>query len=516
MMATASYLSLTRAHSDRYTTIKKKLTKSHKLDTILKWQTLPTNVLIVKKIRDIECTGDFIDVGHWLLFEFTKNLNEKLNIFVQSATFEELRLIKDGTHPQQQQISSERQKKTQAMLSVSGPEEQHLHAQTEEQIGDDIHLMVVLGGDGTLLHLISLFTGRKHVPPICCFQRGSLGFLAPFQFSDYQSILSNILSADAELEIAVRMRLTARVWRHPDNVSTPSSPPALTSPLLQSRSVSSEASAALTSPKLAQVTEVSEMTQMETVLPIDTVKLSANKVQMHMPAAPPLGRTTSEPTRGLFGKKVNHDICSGYHDDETKEDNYLIRPRFDPDDSAMKTQTKFPGHVCTGTDSMRHALNEVLVHRDNNASMMQARLYIDCAECTVIQADGMIFSTPTGSTAYNISAGGSLISPTVPCIALTPICPHTLSFRPVVVSDETMVHIEIPKNARYDAVVSFDGKNQIELKKGDVVEILKCPYPVPTFKSSKFNIEWFKALGDKFNWNQREVQKPFEPQTPNQ
>merc|ERR1712113_1349012 len=131
-------------------------------------------------------------------------------------------------------------------------------------------------------------------------------------------------------------------------------------------------------------------------------------------------------------------------------------------------------------------------------------------ECTCIQADGMIFSTPTGSTAYNISAGGSLISPTVPCIALTPICPHTLSFRPVIVSDETIIHIEIPKNARFNAIVSFDGRNHINLKKGDVVEIIKCPYPVPTFKSSRFNVEWFQGLVSKFNWNLRELQKPFQ------
>eukprot|EP00483_Globobulimina_turgida_P011765 UN11787 len=141
--------------------------------------------------------------------------------------------------------------------------------------------------------------------------------------------------------------------------------------------------------------------------------------------------------------------------------------------------------------------------------MMTANLWIDGDKCTTIQADGMIISTPTGSTAYNISAGGSLISPTVQCIALTPICPHTLSFRPVIVSDETIIHIEIPKYARFNAIISFDGRNHINLEKGDVVEIIKCPYPVPTFKSSRFNVEWFQGLVSKFNWNLREMQKPF-------
>lgn len=102
-----------------------------------------------------------------------------------------------------------------------------------------------------------------------------------------------------------------------------------------------------------------------------------------------------------------------------------------------------------------------------------------------------------------------MISPTVPCIALTPICPHTLSFRPVVVQDETIIHIQIPKTARFNAIISFDGRNHITLYKGDVVEIIKCPYPVPTFKSKRFNVEWFQGLVSKFNWNLRELQRPF-------
>lgn len=79
----------------------------------------------------------------------------------------------------------------------------------------------------------------------------------------------------------------------------------------------------------------------------------------------------------------------------------------------------------------------------------------------------------------------------------------------VVVQDETIIHIQIPKTARFNAIISFDGRNHITLHKGDVVEIIKCPYPVPTFKSKRFNVEWFHGLVSKFNWNLRELQKPF-------
>ena len=197
-------------------------------------------------------------------------------------------------------------------------------------------------------------------------------------------------------------------------------------------------------------------------------------------------------------------VCCTYTD--PMSDSFEIAPNTDV--IFTKTQNIFPDHTCN--DIICHALNEVLVHRDNSASMMQAKLFIDGDECTMIQADGMIFSTPTGSTAYNVSAGGSLITPTVPCIALTPICPHTLSFRPVIVSDETIMHVQIPKTARFGAIISFDGRNHIDLFKGDVVEIVKCPYSVPTFKSKRFNVEWFQGLVSKFNWNLRELQKPFE------
>ncbi len=79
----------------------------------------------------------------------------------------------------------------------------------------------------------------------------------------------------------------------------------------------------------------------------------------------------------------------------------------------------------------------------------------------------------------------------------------------MVVQDETIIHIQIPKTARFNAIISFDGRNHITLHKGDVVEIIKCPYPVPTFKSKRFNVEWFQGLVSKFNWNLRELQKPF-------
>merc|ERR1739842_145747 len=118
-----------------------------------------------------------------------------------------------------------------------------------------------------------------------------------------------------------------------------------------------------------------------------------------------------------------------------------------------------------------------------------------------------ILSTPTGSTAYSVSAGGALIAPNVPCIGLTPICPHTLSFRPVVVADSSVIHLFVPKIARSCPKITLDGKFGFDLQKGDIVEIRRSKYPLPTFKMKQFQHEWWGGLVEKFNWNVRKLQE---------
>jgi len=154
-------------------------------------------------------------------------------------------------------------------------------------------------------------------------------------------------------------------------------------------------------------------------------------------------------------------------------------------------------------------LNEVLLHRGYLQGMIQLNLHIDHHKITTIQSDGLIISTPTGSTAYSVSAGGSLISPDVPCVAITPICPHTLSFRPVVVADSALIYITVPWNARQCPELSYDGRPPIKLEYGDILVIRQSKYPVSTFKKYSYQGEWFSDLVEKFNWNVRELQKPI-------
>jgi hypothetical protein len=96
------------------------------------------------------------------------------------------------------------------------------------------------------------------------------------------------------------------------------------------------------------------------------------------------------------------------------------------------------------------------------------------------QADGIMLATPTGSTAYSVAAGGSMVHPNVQAILLTPICPHSLNFRPIILPDYVEMELRVPDSARVGAWVCFDGKQRQELQRGDSVFIKMSENPVPT------------------------------------
>ena len=154
-------------------------------------------------------------------------------------------------------------------------------------------------------------------------------------------------------------------------------------------------------------------------------------------------------------------------------------------------------------------LNELVIDRGPSPYVSNLELYGDDELLTVVQADGCIFSTPTGSTAYSLSAGGSLVHPDIPAILLTPICPHTLSFRPMVLSDTMALRVAVPRNSRATAYCAFDGKGRIELRQGDHVTITASQYPFPTV--TRTDTDWFNSVSRTLRWNVRAAaQKPFD------
>ncbi|KAG8526831.1 uncharacterized protein KY384_008260 [Bacidia gigantensis] len=177
-----------------------------------------------------------------------------------------------------------------------------------------------------------------------------------------------------------------------------------------------------------------------------------------------------------------------------------------PSTTAPSSTTSYPPSSPSDLipESTFEVLNELVLDRGPSPYVSNLELYGDMHLLTIIQADGIIISTPTGSTAYSLSAGGPLTHPSIPGILLTPICPHTLSFRPMVLSDTLMLRLVVPRHSRGGAYASFDGKGRVELRRGDEVRVEVGRYPFPTVVGdSGTGGEWFESVRRALRWNTR-------------
>lgn len=268
----------------------------------------------------------------------------------------------------------------------------------KEYAPEDVDLVMCLGGDGVILHVISHLFPRN-VPAIMPFNLGSLGFLTPFDFANHEKDVAAILNGQNN-RVTMRMRLKCVIVRQP------------------------------VGPNL---------------------------------------------TRSPFVHNFDNNAIS----DEVLE--CSVREEF-------------------------HVLNELVI--DRGPAPYLSNLEVLCDDCPVtrVQADGIIVATPTGSTAYSLSSGGSMVHPNVPAILFTPICPHSLSFRPVLFPDFVTLQIKVPKDSRASAWVSFDGRHRMELMKGDKVVVSVSPWCVPTFSKIDTTNDWFASVSQCLRWNERVVQ----------
>lgn len=155
----------------------------------------------------------------------------------------------------------------------------------------------------------------------------------------------------------------------------------------------------------------------------------------------------------------------------------------------------------------RQILNELTIDRGPSPFISNLEVYGDNSLLTVAQADGIIIATPTGSTAYSLSAGGPLVYPSVNAICVTPICPHTLSFRPIMLPDSMNVKLQVSQKSRATAWAAFDGKDRCELQKGDYITVQASPYAFPTVESH--STEFIESISRSLNWNVRQEQGSF-------
>lgn len=144
------------------------------------------------------------------------------------------------------------------------------------------------------------------------------------------------------------------------------------------------------------------------------------------------------------------------------------------------------------------AFNDVVMHRGNNSSMLEFEVCIDGEYLYNQRADGLIVTTPTGSTAYALSAGGPILHPALDLIALVPVAPHTLSNRPIVLRSESV--LEIAMHHATEARVRFDGHTHFDLNSHDKVVISRYIEPVSLLHPVGHS--YYRTLREKLLWNQ--------------
>jgi NAD+ kinase len=272
---------------------------------------------VIKKVRDMSVLPPFIELVRWLIQE------KSMIVFVEHSVMEDTMLSSNS-----------------GFMEIR--EKLNSFQDSKDDLTDKIDFIICLGGDGTLLYASLLF--QQSVPPVMAFHLGSLGFLTPFKFDNFQQQVTNVLEGHAALTLRSRLRCI---------------------------------------------------------------------------------------------------IVRKNEDKEKPQPNLLV-------------------------------LNEVVIDRGPSPYLSNIDLFLDGKYITSVQGDGLIVSTPTGSTAYAVAAGASMIHPSVPAIMVTPICPHSLSFRPIVVPAGVELKIMLSPDARSTAWVSFDGRNQQELCADDRSVNKKC------------------------------------------
>lgn len=149
------------------------------------------------------------------------------------------------------------------------------------------------------------------------------------------------------------------------------------------------------------------------------------------------------------------------------------------------------------TADWRYALNDVVVSKGSADRLARLSTWADQEYITTYRADGLIFSTPTGSTAYNLSAGGPIVNPALHAILVTPICPFMLESRPVLLSAEVCLTTRLAEQASVVKII-VDGQSAWEMSSGDTLEVMASERPLLLICSPQK--DYFEILRNKLNW----------------
>ncbi len=145
-------------------------------------------------------------------------------------------------------------------------------------------------------------------------------------------------------------------------------------------------------------------------------------------------------------------------------------------------------------------LNDVVLNKGAIARIVDMEVWVDEVYLTTFKADGLVIATPTGSTGYNLSAGGPIIAPGLHCLVISPICPHMLANRPLIVSDDAQIRIEVRCKDEH-VVFTADGQVAVDLQAGDLIRV--CKARRCTLLVDSPSRDYFEVLRTKLGWGER-------------
>ncbi len=146
-------------------------------------------------------------------------------------------------------------------------------------------------------------------------------------------------------------------------------------------------------------------------------------------------------------------------------------------------------------------LNDAVINKGAIARIIELEARVNENFLTTYKADGLIISTPTGATGYSLSAGGPIVQPLMHCVLITPICPHTLTNRPIVISDESIIRLVVKSSFDEMVYLTLDGQVGVELQEGDCIEVRRAETTTVLVTSPEK--DYFAILRTKLKWNER-------------
>ncbi len=188
------------------------------------------------------------------------------------------------------------------------------------------------------------------------------------------------------------------------------------------------------------------------------------------------------------------DVCP---DEIETQLNSIFAGRYHEEQRAM-----LQGEVVRGDEVIRTgvALNDVVLHNRARVRMIEFETRIDQQLVNTHRADGIVVCTPTGSTAYALSGGGPILHPELSALALVPICPHTLSNRPIVVTGDRRISIRLHQGSHSNAMAAFDAQNSVDIEPGDEVHVWRHPVPLRLLHPPGY--DYYEILRKKLRWSE--------------